>query len=73
MSDLESICASLPVGEGRDSGDAYSSLATSLDWLKLVLTALKTYVPVFPDLAREFTISWDVPKSDSIALGLVHD
>lgn len=27
-------------------------------------------VPVFPDRAREFTMSWDVPKSDNIARGI---
>lgn len=27
-------------------------------------------VPVFPDRVREFNMSWDVPKSDSIARGI---
>ena len=53
ISDLESICASVPVcGEGSDSGEAYSN------------------VPVFPERAREFNMSWDVPKSESIARGI---
>lgn len=32
-----------------------------------------TYVPVFPDRVRAFSISCDVPKSDSIARGLTKE
>ena len=32
--------------------------------------AMTTYVPVFPDLALELSMSCEVPKSESIALGL---
>jgi hypothetical protein len=64
----------MPVsGDGRDSGDVYSSLVSFQgEERKLRIGIKPTYVPVFPDLWNlpELIISREVPKSDSIARGL---
>ena len=77
MSDLESTLERKPVaGEGRDSGDAYSRLG---GWKEERIGQGNdiwngrngTHVPVFPVLTRlDCIMSLDVPKSESMALGL---
>jgi len=69
ISDLELTSCKTPLGDGTDSGEEYSSLdINSASWL---LWLPPTYVPVFPDRTGLFPIiSREVPKSESIALGL---
>ena len=59
------------MGDGNDSGDVYSRLRTNdsgQSWDRGYSTG--THVPVLPDRVRELHMSCDVPKSESIALGL---
>lgn len=57
-------------GEGRDSGEVYSRLR----WWSVKRARKrgdKAYVPVLPERAsEEWIMSREVPKSESMALGL---
>ena len=72
ISDLESTCCKSPVsGEGNDSGEVYSRLRRGVWICRWKEKRMMTYVPVFPERARELCImSREVPKSDNMARGL---